>query len=192
MITFTIITPTIQRQSLIKCCRSVEAQTLKNQWQHVIAVDSDKYDDELMEQLQHPQREIFLCGQRFGHYGNHPRWMAWEKATGDYLIYLDCDNYLAHDKALEDIANSLESANYPQWAIFPIWRHSGLFFCDPPGLCMTDTLNLVVKREIGRWLDIEAREADGHLVEALKAKYPHVMFPNVSIIGVMERSSNGE
>jgi hypothetical protein len=157
-----------------------------------VAVDSDKYNDELIAQIQHPQREIFLCGQKFGHYGNHARWMAWEKATGTYCIYCDDDNYLAHDHALEDIAVALESANYPQWGIFPMWRHSGIFFCDPPGLCMSDTLNLVVKRDIGRWLDIEAREADGHLIEALKAKYPYVMFPNVKPIGIMEYSSNGE
>jgi hypothetical protein len=83
-------------------------------------------------------------------------------------------------------------AGNPDWAIFPIHRHGSYFFNDPPGLCMTDTLNVVVKREIGRWPDIQAREADGHFVEALKASHPnYASFPHFRPIGVMEYSSNG-
>lgn len=187
---FSVITPTLMRDSLIRCCRSIEEQTLAS-WQHVVAVDSDQYDDSLIAKIQHPQRTIFLCGQRFGHYGNHARWMAWEHATSNLCIYLDDDNFLNGPDALANIATCLESANNPDWAIFPILRHGWWFFNDPPGMCMTDTLNVVTRREIGRWPDIEAREADGHLVESLKAKYPYAAFPNCKPIGVMEYSSNG-
>jgi hypothetical protein len=178
------------RQSLVRCCESINTQTFDS-WQHVIAVDSDVFDDSLMEKIKHPRREIFLCGQRFGNYGNHARWMAWERATASYLAMLDDDNYLAHPGALADIADALVSAQFPDFAIFPIFRHGSRFFNDPPGLCMTDTANVVVKREIGRWPDIEAREADGHWVEALKAKYKYATFPQCPPIITMEYSSNG-
>ena len=192
MLSFSIITPTIQRQSLVECCRSVDAQSYPH-WQHVVALDCPPEETQwpLINRLQHPQREFFCCGKKFGNYGNHARWMAWEKATGDYLIHCDCDNSMYRPDALADIAKSLESANLPDFAIFPIHRHGRWFFHDPPGMCMMDSANLVVKKEIGRWPDIVAREADGALVEALKEKYQYAAFPEVQPIILMEKSSNG-
>ena len=192
MISFTIITPSLQRESLIKCCRSMESQSYPH-WQHVVALDCAPEDikHDLMEQIQHPQREIFCCGQKFGNFGNHARWMAWERATGDYLWGVDDDNIVAHDDALKDIASALESANSPAWALFVILRYGERYLHNPPVFCGTDTMNMVIRREIGRWLDIEAKEADGYLAMELKDKYPYVAFPNVKPIGNMDYSSNG-
>lgn len=180
------------RESLVQCCQSVDSQQHED-WQHVIALDCAPEDinDSLLVQVQHPKRFIFCCGKKYGHYGNHARWMAWEKTKGDYLLALDDDNELFHVNALADIACSLESANLPDFAIFPIHRHGRIFFNDPPGMCMTDSMNLVVKRHVGRWPDIESREADGYFVEALKYKYKYATFPNVEAIGLMRKSSNG-
>jgi hypothetical protein len=117
--------------------------------------------------------------------------MAWDKATGDYLLYLDDDNMMAHPTALREIHDALVRESLPDWALFPIHRHGSKFLLLPPGLCMTDTANIVVKRGIGRWPNIEAREADGHMVEQFKANYAYSAFPNLTPIVVMERSSNG-
>jgi hypothetical protein len=117
--------------------------------------------------------------------------MAWKYAKGDYLLGCDDDNSLYTDHALADIAAALESAALPAFAIFPIHRHGRWFFHDPPGTCMTDTMNVVARREIGRWPDIVTREADGHWVERMKLNHNYVVFPDVEPIGMMEKSSDG-
>jgi hypothetical protein len=189
---FSIITASLQRESLIRCCESVDSQQLPS-WQHIVALDClpGEVNDDLIDRILHPQRVIFCCGKKYGNFGNHARWMAWEKATGTYLYTLDDDNAMFHPNALADMARCLTSAGLPDFAIFPIHRHGSIFFHDPPGLCMTDTGNYAVKREIGRWPDIEAREADGHFVESLKAKYKYAAFPECEAIMMMEKSSGG-
>jgi glycosyltransferase involved in cell wall biosynthesis len=157
-------------------------------WEHVVVVDGNHWNLALTDQIVHPQRKMLLTVET-KNWGNKQRHLGWNFATGDYVIYLDDDNYLSDEKILEDIAIAL--ADLPKWAIFPMHRHGWYFFNDPPGMCMTDTLNVVVQREIGRWSDIEAREADGVLVEALREKYPYAAFPNFRPIGVMETSSGG-
>jgi len=180
------------RESLVRCCESVDAQTFAEEWEHIIAVDSDTLGEVLLKRIEHSQRIVFTCGKKFGNYGNHARWMAWGYATGDFLIGLDDDNFLAHPNALQDIHDALESPRpYPAWALFPIMRHGSKFLLEPPGMCMTDTANMVIRREYGRWPDIEAREADGVLAERLKAEYPYVSFPQLNPIIVMEKSSDG-
>lgn len=189
---FSIVTPTLQRESLVRCCESVDAQSLKDGWEHIVMVDCEEIDKDIFAKIDHPQRWVYQCEKPHRNYGNTCRHNAWEKATGTYLVMLDDDNVLNGPFALASIAEHLETAGYPDWAIFPIVRHGWYFFNDPPGLCMTDTLNAVVKREIGRWPDIPDYTADGHWVEALKAKYPYVAFPNTQPIGIMERSNQGK
>jgi hypothetical protein len=106
------------------------------------------------------------------------------------LIHLDDDNFIADDRVLQDLSMILDGCD-EYWAIVPIMRHGRKFFNDPPGLCMTDTANVVVKREIGRWPDIPDYTADGHWVEGLKAKYPYAAYPDMRPIVVMENSSEG-
>lgn len=186
---FSIVTPTLQRESLIRCCQSVDQQTYAD-WEHLVQVDSSEFNMEIIEQVEGPQRFIAHDRSHHGHYGNHARALACDAAAGDYFVWLDDDNYMADPVALQRIERYLESAHFPDWALFPIHRHGSVFLLQPPGMCMTDSANMVVKREIGRWPDIEAREADGVLAERLKA-YPYVAFPQCAPIIVMEKSSNG-
>ena len=188
---FSVITPSLQRESLVRCCESVNSQTF-GEWQHVIQIDSPDLNVELVNKIDHPSREIYCCGKRHGHFGNRCRHIAWEVVVGDYIIFLDDDNVLAHPSALQEVHDLLKWKKFPDFAIFPIIRHGSYFFNDPPGLCQTDTLNICVKREFGRWPDIEAREADGHFVEKLKSEHEYVAFANANPIGIMEYSSNGE
>ena len=186
MTTFTVITPTLQRKSLIECCQSVDRQTYLN-WFHVVMVDCAELNDELIFEIAHPNRKIIQCPFPHKNYGNTCRHDAWEYAIdGSYLVMLDDDNVLAHNRVLEDLSGLTE-----YWAIVPIMRHGRKFFNDPPGLCMTDTANVIVKREIGRWPNIPDYTADGHWVEGLKAKYPYASYPDMEPIVVMEKSSEG-
>lgn len=188
MIKFSIITPTLNRPSLKRCCESIDNQTYNGQWQHLIGFDG--VPDIPLNNTYHERRRL-LTFRRTRAWGNYQRHAAFKYATGDYLLYLDCDNFLTHPDALKDIAERIELAKNPAWALFPILRHGSVFLHDPPGMCMTDTLNMIIKREYAQWPNTEAREADGMLAEQLKAEHPYMAFPDCPPIGIMEKSSNG-
>ena len=187
---FSIITPTLQRESLVQCCESVVSQTFKD-WEMLVQIDDENIDQKLWSRI-NPTRRIWAqeCGKRHNNYGNTCRHIAWERATGEWLIHLDDDNTLSHPNALRNIASALDGIE-EQWAIFPIIRHGWWFFNDPPGLCRTDTANMVIRREIARWPDIPDYTADGILCEQLKSKYPYRAFPNVEPIVNMPESREG-
>ena len=189
---FSIITPTLQRESLGACCASVDAQSF-SYWEHIIVADSSQENFVLGDwhQLRDQRRLLMRSPRVTRQWGNFQRHLAWEWATGEYLIYLDDDNVMAHPQALMDIYEALKYDNFPRWALFPIQRHSSFFLLLPPGMCQTDTANIVVKRAIGRWHDTEAREADGQLAERLKAGFEYSTFPAIMPIIVMDKSSGG-
>lgn len=190
---FTVITPTLQRDSLKRTCASIDEQTFSG-WEHIVMIDNDLANSyHNTTGLGKEKRIIAECGVRHSNFGNTCRHNAWAMATGNYVMYLDDDNYLAHGNVLLDIAVYLQAENLPDWAVFPIMRHGSIFFNDPPRICMTDTANIVVKREIGRWPDGPEYTMDGIWVEALKRDYPkYAVFPDVAPIVVMETSGQGQ
>lgn len=190
MTRFTVITPTLLRESLMQTCASLDQQSFRD-WQHVIAVDVET-DSSTVLPWTDERRELLLCGKRYANFGNTPRFLAWEKAKGEYLIHLDDDNVLADRKVLEDIDRALFRAGEPQWALFPILRHGQRFFTDPPRSCHADTLNIVVKREIGRWPNIPDYTADGIWIDGLVRDHSYVAFPQFRPIGIMASSRQGQ
>lgn len=178
---YTIITPTVLRTTLVKTCESVESQTFTD-WQHIVMVDREP-TYELIWLTAHPQRIVIACDKPHHNGGNTCRHNAWELATGDYVYYLDDDNYLADERVLED----LQIVTMP-WALFPILRGGNHFFHDPPRPCFVDTGNVIARRDIARWPDIEAYCSDGVWVEGLK-QYPYQAFPNFRPIMVMPTSN---
>ncbi len=154
-------------------------------------VDRHSTDDELMGKVVHPRRSVSICDWEHHNGGNTCRFEAWENATGVYCLYLDDDNFLSDDTILEDIASALESADKPQWGLFPILRHGQWFYYDPPYYCSTDTGNVVVRREIGQWPNVQQRESDWALVERLLG-YPYKAFPEFRPIIVMPSSNFGK
>jgi len=178
-IKFGIVTPTIQRDSLLRCCESVDLQTHSN-WQHVVMVDSKPLRAELLDKIQHPLRKIIECPIEHHNGGNTCRHNAWYETDADYLIGVDDDNFLAHNESLSTIHSALVDNDLPQVAFFPILRHGGLFFpVGTPRMCHVDTANLVVKREIGQWPDILDYTSDGIFIERLVEEYQWMSFPTV-------------
>ena len=187
---FSIVTPTLQRESLIHCCESVNAQTFTDGWQHVVQVDSTDLDVALINKIEHPQREIYCCGKHHNNGGNSCRVLALEMATAGYVAFVDDDNYLADDRVLEDVAMALEGAGSPPWGLFPIWRCGGRFYTDPPRSCHVDTMNVVLRRDTAYWPDTDAYGTDGLLVDDLmERKVPYVAFPDFRPIGVIPQIS---
>ena len=174
---FTVVTPTLQRESLVQCCSTVDSQTFKS-WQHIVQADSAELNADLIKQIENPQREIYSCGKHHNNGGNSCRRLALERATGDYIIFRDDDNYTPDERIFEDIAEALESAGRPAWGLFPISRLGGRFYTDPPRSCHVDTMNVVLRRDIAYWPDTDAYGTDGILVDDLMArKVPYVAFP---------------
>jgi glycosyltransferase involved in cell wall biosynthesis len=187
---YTIITPTICRKSLLRLCVSIDSQTESN-WEHLVVIDMPR------ESLTRDQREFIAsippnenrsysyCNKRHNNYGHTCRHQAWENAKGDYILYIDDDDYLADNGVLRD----LDFVTEP-WAVFPVSRHGRLFLGLPPGTCRTGTGMFIHKRDIGRWPDSDSYEADGSFVESLREKYPYEVVDTRPMV-VQPKSSAG-
>jgi glycosyltransferase involved in cell wall biosynthesis len=185
---FSIITPTLQRESLIKTCESISGQSCMD-WQHLVMIDCEKPDGRILSRIPfNPQRRFTVCGTAHKNFGNRCRHDAWAYATGEYVLYLDDDNWLTNERVLENIAAVLTG----NWGFFPILRHGQIFYTDQPRSCHADTANVVVKREIGRWPDGPEYTMDGIWIDALMKNYPNYQaFPNFRPIVVMPSSNEG-
>jgi len=169
---YTIVTPTICRQSLLRLCQSIDSQT-QSDWEHLVVIDLPR-DSMTKDQLQvvasipsRPNRSYFYCDRKHSNYGHTCRHEVWERAAGTYIFYVDDDDYLAGEDVL-DALNSVTGA----WAVFPVLREGTVFFNLPPGFSRTGTGMFIHKKEIGRWPDSDSYEADGLFIEELKQKHP--------------------
>lgn len=119
---FSIITPTIGRSSLGKTIRSVIRQDYRH-YEHLVVPDVNGYSD----------------------YGHSVRRDAVANANGDYILYIDDDDYLA-DGALSEIARGLAHEGYPTFLFFPTLRMGEVYFYCPPGGGRTTSSQYVHKR----------------------------------------------
>lgn len=187
---YTIITPTILRESLLRLCASVDNQTQRD-WEHVVVIDMPrqrmtKVQREILAQISpRSNRSYTYCDRKHNNYGHTCRNRAWEQANGDYIMYLDDDDFFAHEGALR----ILDSVTHP-WAVFPVLRHGKLFFNLPPGIGNTGTGMFIHRREIGRWPDSDAYEADGVFAEKLKRGYPYQVIDSAPLV-IQPNSSCG-
>lgn len=185
---FSIITPTLQRQSLAKTCESIDSQTWQS-WEHVVQIDCADFNPDLIFGVAHPQRRFIQCATPHKNYGNTCRHNAWGATTGAWVLYLDDDNILNGPRVLEEVQKALIPV--ADWAIFPIIRHNRFFFHDPPGICYVDTANMIIRREIAQWPDGPEYTMDGIFCELLKAGYAYKAFPDFQPIVIMEISNEG-
>ena len=188
---FSIITPSLNRSSLKQCCESVDSQSYSH-WEHLIAYDGEPRRPFPVDPLRSDARRKFFVFAKTRMWGNYQRHHACWYVTGDVTIFLDEDNKMANPDALKDIAERIQSAPNFAWYLFPIHRHGAVFLMDPPGMCRTDSANMVIRREFAQWPNTEAREADGMLAERLKTEHPYVAFPDCPPIITMEHSSDGQ
>ena len=91
----TIITPTIGTKHLKQCADSVNNQTYEN-IQHLIVVDGKEYRKKAEQQILH-DADVLVLPYNTGHdqYNGHRIYGASTfLAKGDYIIFLDEDNWL--------------------------------------------------------------------------------------------------
>lgn len=186
---YSIVTPTILRPSLRRLCESIDAQTEKD-YEHVVIVDmpfmsvNDEQGELLQSIAQDPRRVIYHCVRRHNNYGHTCRHNVHRVLIGEYVFYVDDDDYLADDNVLTTL-----NMVHKDWAIFPVMHYGSYFFNDPPGLCKTGTGMFIHKKEIGRWPDDNSYEADGHFVETLR-NYPYDALSVVPMV-IQEKASRG-
>jgi glycosyltransferase involved in cell wall biosynthesis len=189
---FSIITPTIQRESLIQTCESIDQQAFTD-FEHLIAVDGGVLDCNLMEKCTNHrnvgQRIWLAMDKRYNNGGNTPRIEALKSASGKWIMFCDDDNFYPDPRIFLDVAEALQNITEP-WAIFPITRLGGRFYSDPPRSCHTDTMNFVLRRDIAYWPDTDAYGTDGILVDDLVARgIPYAAFPDFRPIGIIPKIS---
>jgi hypothetical protein len=174
---FSLVTPTIQRQSLLDTCAFIDTQT-HTDWQHVIVNDRLNRDEELFAKIAHPKRTIVHCEKEHHNGGNTCRSSVYDILNGDYVAYCDDDVHFMDNSIMEDIVTALEAAGNPDWALFPINYLGNYFFHDPPALSFVDTANVIVKREFAQWPDIPIHESDWVYIQNLLATRPYKAFPD--------------
>ena len=187
---FSIITPTLQRDSLVDTCKSIVSQAFAR-WEMLIQVDDDVIREDLFAKI-NPMRQIWVepCGVHHNDGGNTCRREALKRATGEYVWFVDDDNTVADDRVLEDMAKALEDAGKPPWALFPVTRLGHRFYDDPPRSCHVDTMNFVLRKDIAYWPDTNAYGSDGILVDdVMSRKIPYAAFPNFRPIGIIPKIS---
>lgn len=186
-----IITPTLQRESLVAACLSIDSQIGDVTWEHVVMVDQEEFNPDLLARIAHPRRTIAKCPAPHRDGGNTCRRNAWPLTSGQWIAYMDDDNYYADNRVLADACSVLAlQPNDIKWALFPITRLGGRFYCDPPRSCHVDTMNFILRREIGQWPDTNAYGSDGVLVDRLmEAQIPYAAFPGFRPIAVLPKIS---
>lgn len=184
-----IITPTLNRDSLVQTCESISSQSFFS-WQHIVIVDCEEFNQPLMAKIAHPQRTILRCDHPHRDGGNSCRIEALKYAKGSYCWMVDDDNFVADPDVFRDVANALESAGNPPWSLFPITRLGCLFYTDPPRSCHVDTLNFILRRDIAYWPSTDAYGSDGLVVDDLMARgIPYAAFPDFRPIAVLPKIS---
>lgn len=163
----------------------------QSDWEHLVVIDTPRGN------MARDQREIIMsipstanrsysyCDKRHNNYGHTCRHQIWEHVKGDYILYIDDDDYLAD----ADVLKSLDSVIEP-WAVFPILKNGNTFLHLPPATGGTGTGMFIHRKEIGRWPNSDSYEADGLLVEELKQKYAYQVLDSRPLV-IQPKSSCG-
>ncbi len=185
---FTLLTPTIERSELVRCCRSVNQQTYPH-WQHIVILDGADWSISIKE-LEHPNRVFLVSGMRHHDVGNAARHLAYDHIDGDYVIGLDDDNYLLHNQALKNVERGSRRGRLGR---LPHCLDGPLFFSGSAGRGRTDLAQMVYRPVIGgeqiRFPRVPDYDADGILCERLKKLCPPRMLTGVGPLVMYERAN---
>lgn len=172
--TFTVITPTILRASLVAACTSIDSQRYLK-WRHLVVVDVPRQDltaeqSALLDHIRHPRRQIHYCTVGHQNYGNTCRAEMFRHVKSDYVLYLDDDDvYLGEVFQIlnQEISNEV-------WGVFPIERFGELFLNLPPRINHTCSLQFFSK-PLYPWPNHAGYAADGELIELLRARHSYLV-----------------
>lgn len=159
---FSIVIPSYNAERWIeKCLKSVLNQTYKNY--EIILVDDMSSDNTVAlakKLLKKPHKIIQLKSKRLN---GGSRNEGINNATGDYIINIDCDDWLHDDKVLEDLKDFIELKEFPDivYTGFELITDS---LVDKVHLCIYDDERLIKNPFAAAWLKVVKKE--------LYVKYP--------------------
>lgn len=152
-IKFSIITPTLLRNSLIRTCNSIDSQTYTN-YEHLVMVDLPNSEIKPNEKIilkkiaKNPRRKITYLNKRYRDFGNTPRNIAGKMATGGYLMYLDDDDFYINNTLHELFQNLRTYRPCPNMVVFRCKRKEVEFTHWPPAICKTVSCQWMHKKVI--------------------------------------------
>jgi glycosyltransferase involved in cell wall biosynthesis len=189
---YSIITPTICRRTLVRLCESINRQ-IDSDWEHLVQVDTpladlSQGDIELLKSVEHPQRKIEFCEKRHGGFGNVCRGISFRRAVGDYILYIDDDDYYADNEVLTTLRGVTAG-----WSHHPSFSAGQRVYKNPPELGYTGSAMFMHRRDLGITFEpIDKYSADGQLVETLKKKCPVWDALDIRPLVVYERANCGK
>lgn len=130
-----VITPTIGRDSLYKTCLSVDNLQIvypAAEVEHIIIVD-DPHIQPLVPAKTY--RTVYNLANKSNNYGNTPKHIGWEHATGDFMMYLDDDDYfIFRGNNIQDLYKNMEDSKTKGllWGTFPAMRMGEYWNNQPP------------------------------------------------------------
>lgn len=174
---FSIITATLGRPSLFDACASIDRQAYHN-WEHIVVADVSKEDFNGSLVPKHPNRLVVHLDEPYPHndYGNKAKNVAYDYINGDYILYLDDDNYYLGE-TLDILNREIKKREDVDWGVFPMMYFGKRFFNLPPKLFRTDGGQIfhkpVINNEEIRWPDTNHTCEDGKLVDKLVSMAPY-------------------
>lgn len=185
-----IITPTYKQnnyENFHRMIQSVNTQTYGN-WEHIVCSDGiyESNVETIIKNYKDFRRKYIVSKQHYGGYGAFVRQeVMTEYATGQYVVFLDDDNFIFPDY-LEKMITALQNATFGEkFAICkivhfgPVIKELGqapLYIKGEPRLCYIDTLQVMVEmdaiRNVG-WVNNHYC-ADGYTYEELGRRYNYI------------------
>jgi glycosyltransferase involved in cell wall biosynthesis len=172
---YSIITPSLGRDTLLRLCQSIDQQSCAD-WEHIVMIDSADAEH-LLYSIRHPQRTVVHCSNTYRDWGNTCRREAWDLSSGEYLLYIDDDNYYADMEVLE----TLLSATQPV-VLFPLLHRGSIELPIPIRVGRSDSNALMVKREIGQWPAGGGHETDGIFIQQLTSNHSYELLTNRALV----------
>jgi len=185
-----VITPTIGRTTLKRTCESVDNQSYQD-FEHIIIYDGLPTDSEfqaLVAEYTSEKRTVAATGKKCNDFGHTPRQLAWPYTTGEYIGYIDDDDYYLPG-AFEAVAGKLLRVA-ATFLFFPADRMGQRFMMIPPGHTRTVSCQYFHKR-----IDREGDPIcftgggyghDGEWIEAMVAKYGYSWFDGPELVYVSQ------
>jgi glycosyltransferase involved in cell wall biosynthesis len=171
-VTFSIITPTINRKFLEICCESVESQSFDS-WEHIVVCDIP--GTKQPEWSVHPQRRWINCPKHHGCFGNFCRHLGGRNAAGEWIGYIDDDDFYADRDGFRRVLNAVIDLKAGQeWIVAPM-LYAGELWPGEPVVGKIGTCQMFHRRKLALrsilWPAIEAYAADGIFAESLFKTY---------------------
>lgn len=187
---YSIITPTLVRSTLRRLCISIDAQT-NGDWEHLVGIDTwiSKDKQKILDSLgADPRRRVFQFTDKHDNdFGNHCRRAMFDKARGEYILYIDDDDFYADVNVFKTLETVTET-----WSIHPVLALGKICHAVPPRIHHTGSAMFMYRRDTGiKFPDNADYSADGQVVEELREKYQYQNLSSVRPLVIYEKANHG-